>query len=338
MKRLKLTLYFFLFVFLTFLATDIFLGSVSLPFVQVWKALWGGVSAHEVPAYVRQIVWTFRLPKACTALLAGAALSVCGVQMQTLFRNPLADPYVLGISSGAGLGVALSVMGGGLAGSALSDMGMAAGALLGALAVTLLVMAGAQRMRSNLSILVLGVMIGSAGSALIGLMQYFSNAQALKVYVLWTMGSFTNVTGSRLVLMAALCVAGLGLAFYNIKDLNVLLMGSSYARSLGLKPKRIRNRIFVSTTLLAGSITAFCGPIGFIGIAVPHIVRMSTGNANHRSLLPLSALAGAALMLLADTVSQLPGTTSVLPINTVAALLGVPVIIYVLLKNRNLQL
>lgn len=348
MKRKTIVLLVFAIIFLVFLTADIFFGSVSLPFNEIWKALWGGRSAIDVPSYVSQILWTFRLPKACTALLCGAALSVCGVQMQTLFRNPLADPYVLGISSGAGLGVALFVMGeslfghllhaGGLLPQWFSDMGVAAGALIGAIVVTLLVMGAAQRLHSNMSVLVLGIMIGSAGSALIGLLQYFSNAQALKVYVLWTMGSFTNVTGNRLLLMAILCVIGLLLAFYNIKDLNVLLMGSSYARSLGLNPGRIRNRIFLSTTLLAGSVTAFCGPIGFIGIAVPHIVRMSTGNANHRTLLPLSALVGAALMLLADVVSQLPGTQSVLPINTVAALLGVPIIIYVLLKNKNMQL
>lgn len=318
------------------LAVDVFLGSVSIPFTQAWHALWGG----EAPAFVQQIIWQFRIPKALTALLAGMSLSVCGVQMQTLFRNPLADPYVLGISSGAGLGVALFVMGSSALGlqallpAPIADLGMAAAAWLGALAVTLLVMAAAQRIKNTLSLLVLGIMIGSAGSALIGLLQYLSNASALKLYVLWTMGSFGNVTGTRLGLMAGCCAVGLALSFYNIKDLNVLLMGEQYAASLGIRLPRVRNRIFLATTLLAGSVTAFCGPIGFIGIAVPHVARMVFRNANHRVLIPTSALLGAALMLLADTLSQWPGSQGVLPINTVAALLGIPVIIYVIFSQN----
>jgi len=189
-----------------------------------------------------------------------------------------------------------------------------------------------------MGLLILGIMIGSAGSALISLLQYLSDAPALKQYVLWTMGSFSNVTGRRLVIMAALCLAGLLISIRNIKDLNVFLMGQSYAESLGLSTSRIRNRVFLATTLLAGSVTAFCGPIGFIGIAVPHLCRMIFGNANHRVLLPASALMGACLMLVADILSQMPGSQSVLPVNTVAALLGIPVILYVILKNKAVAL
>ncbi|HOQ96461.1 MAG TPA: iron ABC transporter permease [Bacteroidales bacterium] len=335
MKRLWLPL-----LLLLLMAADLFLGSVSLAPADVWSALWG----NDALDVVYKIVWNFRFPKMVTALLAGMALSVCGVQMQTLFRNPLADPYVMGISSGGGLGVAFFVMGSSLFSIGqrsvpwLFDLGTAAFSWLGALAVMLLVMAASRRLKSNMSLLILGIMIGSAASALIGLIQYFSDAPALKSYMLWTMGSFGNVTGDRLLIMTALCLSGLLLSVYNIKDLNVLLMGEQYAQNLGISLSRVRNRIFLATTLLAGSVTAFCGPIGFIGIAVPHMARMLFRNANHRVMIPASALTGACVMILADIISQLPGTQSVLPVNTVAALMGIPVIIYVIFKNRAVDL
>ncbi|MDD2290350.1 MAG: iron ABC transporter permease [Bacteroidales bacterium] len=335
MKRLWLPL-----LLLVLMAADLFLGSVSLPASDVWAVLWGNGSSD----IVQKIVWNFRFPKMVTALLAGMSLSVCGVQMQTLFRNPLADPYVLGISSGAGLGVAFFVMGSSLFGVGmlsvpwLFDLGTAAFAWMGALAVMLLVLAASRRLKSNMSLLILGIMTGSAASALIGLIQYFSDAPALKSYMLWTMGSFGNVTGARLLIMTVLCLSGLLISVYNIKDLNVLLMGEEYAQNLGISLTKVRNRIFLATTLLAGSVTAFCGPIGFIGIAVPHISRMLFRNANHRILIPAAALTGACMMILADIISQLPGTQSVLPVNTVAALMGIPVIIYVIFKNRAVDL
>ena len=324
---------------LLLVAADLFIGSVRLPFSDVWSAITG----NEVSEFTCRIVWNFRTPKMITALLAGMSLAVCGAQMQTLFRNPLADPYVLGISSGAGLGVAFFVMGSSLLGIGsvvrwLSDLGTASFAWLGALGVMLIVVAASARLKSNMTLLILGIMIGYAGSALIGLIQYFSDAPALKSYVLWTMGSFGNVTGTRLIIMTVLCITGLLISIYNIKDLNVLLMGEQYATSLGIPVRRIRNRIFLATTLLAGSVTAFCGPIGFIGIAVPHLTRMIFNNTNHRVLIPASALIGACMMILADIISQLPGSGSVLPVNTVAALMGIPVIIYVILKNRAVRL
>ncbi|HHV02894.1 MAG: iron ABC transporter permease [Bacteroidales bacterium] len=334
MKKLWLLL-----LLLLLIVADVFLGSVRLPAAEVWSALLSGESSD----FVSKIIWNFRVPKMVTALLAGMALSVCGVQMQTLFRNPLADPYVLGISSGAGLGVAFFVMGTSALGTYtpfpwLSDLGTAAFAWIGALAVMLLIVAASKRLKSNMTLLVLGIMIGSAGSALIGLIQYFSDAPALKSYVLWTMGSLGNVTGNRLLIMSGLCLTGLLISVFNIKDLNVLLMGEQYARSLGIKLSWVRNKIFVATTLLAGSVTAFCGPIGFIGIAVPHISRMIFNNANHRIMIPASALTGSCMMILADIISQLPGSQSVLPVNTVAALMGIPVIIYVIFKNRAVEL
>jgi len=314
---------------------ELSLGSVSFSLHQLYTAL---IHPQEGDI-VAKILWSFRLPKACTALLAGAALSVCGVQMQTLFRNPLADPYVLGISSGAGLGVALFVMGFStgaftFAHPWMTDLGMATAAWAGALAVSFFVISAAKRLQSTISLLILGIMIGSVGSAFISLLQYLSSASTLKTYVMWTMGSFSDVGGAGLMIMAILVVLGLVLSVYNIKELNALLMGESYAQSLGIKVIAVKRRIFISTALLAGSVTAFCGPIGFIGIAVPHLARMVFNNADHKVLVPAAALLGALLMLFADLVSQLPGSQSTLPINTVTALLGIPVIIMIILQNR----
>ena len=331
------TRYFFLTIILIviFLAETVF-GSVSIPIDQLFHALLHPKGTD----FAARILWSFRLPRATTALLAGVALSVCGLQMQTLFRNPLADPYVLGISSGAGLGVAFFVMGfsAGVFSAGISwmmNLGIAAAAWAGALAVSFVVMAAAKRLSSTMSLLILGIMIGSVGHALITMLQYVSSASALKMYVLWTLGSFSGVSDTSLVIMATLVVTGVFLSVYNIKDLNALLMGEVYAKSLGVQMNAIRRRIFISTALLAGSVTAFCGPIGFIGIAVPHLARMIFKNANHKILIPACALLGATMMLTADFVSQLPGTQQVLPINTVAALLGIPVIILIILQNRS---
>ena len=271
------------------------------------------------------------------ALVSGMALAVCGLQMQTLFRNPLADPYILGVSSGAGLGVALYIMGtslmGGGGGSVLNSLGSAGAALAGAAVVTVLIMYVSNRVKGSLTLLIFGVMRGFIASALVNLLQYTSNAHSLKAYVLWTMGSFAALDWLKIGILCALVLIGLVLAVMNIKDLNAILPGDSYASSMGLDVKRIRMRILVSTTLLSGAVTAFCGPIGFLGIAVPHIARFIFRNADHRVLLPASALLGGCLTLLADTLSELPGTGSVIPINTVAALLGIPVILVILFRK-----
>jgi len=332
--RLYYALLFILLVVI-FLAELIF-GSVFIPIDRLYHAL-----LHPKEAdFAATILWSIRLPRACTALLAGAALSVCGLQMQTLFRNPLADPYVLGISSGAGLGVAAFVLvfSTGVWAARLPwalNLGIAGAAWAGALTVSFMVMAAAKRLPNTMSLLILGIMIGSAGGALISLFQYFFPASDLKMFVLWTMGSFGGVVGIPLAVMTVLVACGLAISIYNIKDLNVLLMGETYAKSLGINMNVVRNRIFVSTALLAGSVTAFCGPIGFIGIAVPHLARMLFKNANHRSLVPSVALLGACIMLLADLIAQLPGSQQILPINTVTALLGIPVIILIILQHRS---
>ena len=337
-KKPSHRLYYLLLFILLFLVfgAELMFGSVSIPLGRLFDALLHPQGAD----FATTILWSLRLPRACTAILAGAALSVCGLQMQTLFRNPLADPYVLGISSGAGLGVAFFVMGCssgavGVGAVWIMNMGIASAAWAGALVVSLVVMLAAKRLKNNMSLLILGIMIGSAGSAIISLFQYFSSTSELKMFVLWTMGSFSNVVGIPLIIMTILVCCGLALSVYNIKMLNVLLMGETYAKSLGLHMNGVRNRIFTSTALLAGSVTAFCGPIGFIGIAVPHLARLLFKNANHKRLIPATALLGACVMLFADFIAQLPGSGQVLPINTVTALLGIPVIMMIILKHRS---
>jgi iron complex transport system permease protein len=335
-KRSYIKEYSVIFVSLVIIITiNLILGSILLPFKDIVSAFTG----TDTPQYIKDIIFTFRIPKVITALLAGAALSVCGLQMQTLFRNPLADPFILGISSGAGLGVALLVMGFSafgisLSSSLFSTIGIATSAWLGALSVTLIILMVSARFRDSISLLIFGIMLGSVVGAVISLLQYFSSSSALKVFVLWTMGSFAGLSQTQIWVMFILILTGMAMSLYSIKDLNALLMGESYAKSLGVNLERTRRRILIATTLLAGSVTAFCGPIGFIGIAVPHIARMLFRNADHKVLMPATALLGASIMVFADTVAQLPGQSGVIPINTVSALIGVPVILFVILKNR----
>ncbi len=298
-------------------------------------------SIHELfnTTIGREILFQFRLPKVFVALICGIALSICGLQMQTLFRNPLADPYILGISSGAGLGVALYLMGMSLIGlnpnnTLLQSIGTAGAALIGAVAITILILYTSHKVKGNLSLLIFGVMIGFIASAFVSLLQYTSNAHSLKAYVLWTMGSFAGLDSLQIIILTILISIGIILAIANIKDLNAILHGENYANSMGLNIKKIRNKILISTTLLAGAVTAFCGPIGFLGIAVPHIARFIFKDANHKVLIPASALIGGALTLCADTLSGLPGSSSVVPINTMAALLGIPVILVIIFKKN----
>ena len=303
------------------------------------KDIIAAITGDQAPSWVSNILFSYRIPKAITALMAGAALSICGLQMQTLFKNPLADPFILGISSGAGLGVAIFIMGFSafgisVSGSLLANIGIVTAAWLGASAITLLILLVSKKLQDNISLLIFGIMIGSVTGAIISLIQYFSSSTDLKVFVMWTMGSFSGLSTSQIWILFLLVFIGFALSIYNIKDLNALLLGEAYAKSLGVNLENTRKRILIATTLLAGSVTAFCGPIGFIGIAVPHIARMIFKNANHKILLPATALLGAALMIFADTVSQLPGQAQVLPINTVSALIGVPVIMYIILKSK----
>lgn len=311
------------------------MGSVIIPLENLLSI----ITSSETPLYVRDIVISFRIPKVITAILAGAALSVCGMQMQTLFRNPLADPYILGISSGAGLGVAIYVMGVSALGisidsSLMSNLGIASSAWLGAAIITAIILIVSLKLKDNISLLIFGIMLASVVGAIISLIQYLSNASALKSFVVWTMGSFSGLSYNQILILAVLMIIGLSISIYNIKDLNTLLMGEVYSKNLGVKLQRTRLRILVATTLLAGGVTAFCGPIGFIGIAVPHISRMIFKDSNHKVLIPASALVGSIIMVLADTIAQLPGSSGVIPINTVSALIGVPVIFAIILKNK----
>ena len=307
---------------------DLAVGSVAVPLGDVWAALTDGSCA---PA-TSDIILKIRLLKAVTALFAGAALAAGGLEMQTLFRNPLAGPYVLGVSSGAGLGVALFLLGAPLLGVAghsfVRSLGVAGAAWLG----SALVMAVSRRIKDIMVILILGMMLGSGISSVVEILQYLSSEAALKSFVIWTMGSLGDVTGSQLALLLPVVTAGLALAVAVIKPLNLLLLGENYARTMGLNVQRTRTLIFLSTVLLAGTVTAFCGPVGFIGLAVPHLARMLFASADHRILMPGSMLAGAALLLVCDLVAK----SLALPINTITALMGIPVVIFVVVRNRNI--
>jgi iron complex transport system permease protein len=315
-------------------AADLFAGSVLLPLTEVWAALTGG----EVSETTQAIVLNFRVPKAIVALLAGISLSVSGLQMQTIFKNPLADPYVLGISSGSSLGVAFFVLGtslwGGFSSLWMQNIGLALAGWVGAFAMLAAIMAASIRLRDTMSLLVLGIMVGGVASAVVGVMQYFSEAAALKTYVLWTMGSFSAVPAEQLGMMVPAITLGLLLALFTMKWLDALMLGDVYARTMGLNVRRARTVLIISSGFLAGTVTAFCGPIGFIGIAVPHLSRMLFQTANHRTLMPATILLGGVMMLFSDLVSQLPGADSVLPINTITALLGIPVIVFVIYRNQ----
>ena len=313
-------------------AADIAVGSVSIPIRDVWAALTGG----ECDPTTARIIRDIRLMKAVVALVAGAALAVSGLQMQTLFRNPLAGPYVLGVSSGASLGVALFILGApmlGLTGHAwLSSLGVAGAAWIGAAATLALVAAISTRIKDIRVIVILGIMISSGVSAIVQILQYLSAEEALKSFVVWTMGSLGDVTATQLALLLPAVAAGAALGVAAIKSLNMLLLGENYARSMGLDLRRSRSIILLSTTLLAGTVTAFCGPIGFIGLAMPHVARVIFRNADHRTLMPAAALTGAASLLLCDMVAKLLA----LPVNSITALLGIPVVVWVVVRNRNI--
>lgn len=301
---------------------DLAVGAVPIPLGDVWAALTGG----DCPRATAKIVLNIRLIKAVVALLAGAALSVSGLQMQTLFRNPLAGPYVLGISSGASLGVALVVLAG-----VGSSIGIAGAAWLGAALVLVVIAAVGHRIKDIMVILILGMMFSSGVGAVVQILQYLSKEESLKAFVIWTMGSLGDVTFNQLAVLVPSIVAGLLLAVVTIKPLNLLLFGEEYAVTMGLNIRRSRGLLFLSTTLLAGTATAFCGPIGFIGLAMPHVTRMLFRNSDHRVLVPGTILSGAAVLLLCDLVSKM----FTLPINAITALLGIPIVVWVVLRNKS---
>lgn len=301
---------------------DLAVGAVAVPLGDVWAALTGG----DCPRATAKIILNIRLIKAVVALLAGAALSVSSLQMQTLFRNPLAGPYVLGISSGASLGVALVVLAG-----VGSSIGIAGAAWLGAAIVLVVIAAVGHRIKDIMVILILGMMFSSGIGAVVQILQYVANDESLKMFVIWTMGSLGDVTFNQLAVLIPSIIAGLLLAVITIKPLNLLLFGEEYAVTMGLNVRRSRGLLFLSTTLLAGTVTAFCGPIGFIGLAMPHVTRMLFRNRDHRVLVPGTVLSGASVLLLCDLVSKL----FTLPINAITALLGIPIVVWVVLRNKS---
>ena len=311
---------------------DMMVGSVGISVRDVVAALTGG----ECDPMTRKIVVDIRLMKAVVAILAGAALSVSGLQMQTLFRNPLAGPYVLGVSSGASFGVALFILGApllGLGGShILSSFGVAGAAWLGSAAVLAVVGVVSSRIKDVMVILILGMMIGSGVSAVVQILQYLSHEEALKSFVVWTMGSLGDVTFEQLWLIVAAVAVGLTLAVAVMKPMNMLLLGEAYARTMGLNVKRTRTLILLSTTLLAGTVTAFCGPVGFIGLAMPHVARAMFAQADHRVLMPAAAMIGAVSLLMCDIVSKM----LTLPLNSVTALLGIPIVVWIVVRNKNI--
>ncbi|HEY4062652.1 MAG TPA: iron ABC transporter permease [Puia sp.] len=321
---------------------DISIGSIKIPLGEVFRILF---SFHSENSTWQFIVEKIRFPKACTAVLAGFGLSVGGLQMQTLFRNPLADPAVLGVTSGANLGVASIMLAGGGSASlyAIKELGFSGSWLItcaacaGAGGVMLLVLALSSRLNSNVMMLIIGIMIGSITLSVISIWQYLSDPDLVKEYLLWNFGSLGGVTGSQLVILSLVVAAGLIIAFLSSKKLDALLLGENYARSMGLTPKKARIIIICSTSLLAGGITAFCGPIGFVGIAVPHITRSLFNTSSHRILIPACCLVGSVLMLLCDTAAQLPGFQTVLPINIITALIGAPLVIWIILHKNNLR-
>lgn len=310
---------------------DMTTGSTGISAAEVWKALTGG----DIPAQTGIIVKEIRLPAAITAILAGIAVSVSGLLMQTLFRNPLAGPYVLGVSSGASLGAAICVLGISAAAPVpgsqlLSGIGTAGAAWAGAAAVLAVISAASRKIGDITAILIIGMMLGAGIDATVQILQFMSEEQALKAYVVWTMGSLGNVTDNGLLILAIAVTAGTALAAAACKPLNLLLLGESYAVSMGADIKRTRRLVFITIILLAGTVTAFCGPLGFIGLAVPHIARLITGNADHRVLIPATILCGAILMSACSIVAE----WAVIPVNAVTSLAGIPVIIYVVLNSR----
>lgn len=313
------------------LLVDIGAGSVKLSIGEVADALLG---RGDNPATAK-IVVDIRLTKGIVAIIAGIALSVSGLQMQTLFRNPLAGPYVLGVSSGASLAVALFILGapltGGLSATAAS-LGMTGAALVGSAVVLALIAVAGRRLKDIMVVLILGMMVSSAISAIVQILQYMSSDEALKSFVIWTMGSLGNVTSDQLPILAVTVAVGLILAVATTKSLNLLLLGEEYAVTMGYDNRRGRTMVLVSTALLAGSVTAFCGPIGFVGLALPHVARVAFGTADHRVLIPGAALTGAAVMLGCDIVSKL----FVIPVNAVTALVGIPIVIWIVFRNRQI--
>ena len=311
-------------------------GSVQIPFADVLDILCGRFMGKESWEY---IILENRLPQTLTAILCGASLSVCGLMLQTAFRNPLAGPDVFGISSGAGLGVALVMLllGGTVSTSMFTVSGFLAiltAAFVGAIAVTALILFLSTMVRNSVLLLIVGIMVGYVSSSAVSLLNFFASEDGVKSYMVWGMGNFGGVSMSHIPLFSVLCLMGIGVSFLLIKPLNILLLGPQYAESLGVSTRQLRNILLVVVGLLTAITTAFCGPISFIGLAIPHIARLLFRTENHQVLLPGTVLSGAAIALLCNFICYLPGEAGIIPLNAVTPLIGAPVIIYVILMRR----
>ncbi len=318
---------------------NISLGSVSIPLKEVFNSLIGGNTSKETWHY---IIVNYRLPKAIAAILVGMGLSISGLLMQTLFRNPLAGPYVLGLSSGASLGVAIVILGAALlppflATFLVSSYGIVLASSLGSFAVLLAVLAVSHRLRDTMAILIVGLMFGSLTSAIVGTLTYFSTAEQLQKFTFWSLGNLGNLSWSSIFILSGCVLIGLTLSLVSVKPLNSLLLGENYAKSLGLNYKKSRLIIIFATSILAGSITAFAGPIAFIGLAVPHIAKLVFQTSNHTILFWSTILFGALIMLICDSISQLPGSDITLPINAVTSIFGAPIVIWLLIRKRKMM-
>ncbi|TBX65802.1 iron ABC transporter permease [Flavobacterium silvisoli] len=314
-------------------------GQVAIPIKEVFKSLFGGQASKDTWEY---IIVNFRLPKAITAILVGIGLSVSGLLMQTLFRNPLAGPYVLGLSSGSSLGVAFVILGAGMLPAVfsqfmLSSYGIILASCLGSLLVLLLILIVSQRLRDTMSILIVGLMFSSFTGAIVSVFTYFSSAEQLQKYTFWSMGSIGNLSWQNIVILTICVIVGLLISVASLKPLDALLLGENYAKSMGLNLQRTRYIIILATSILAGSITAFAGPIAFVGLAVPHLAKLLFHTSNHKILFFGTVIQGAIIMLFCDTVAQMPGFDFTLPINAITSIIGAPVVIWLIVKKKSIQ-
>jgi iron complex transport system permease protein len=332
LKKLLIWIFLALLMVVLFMA-NLLLGSVKIPLTEIISILTGYDTENEVWS---SIVWDFRMTKALTCVLAGSALSLGGLQMQTLFRNPLAGPDVLGLSSGASLAVSLIFMSN-AAGFQLMNLDtpwtVALAAAIGSAGVFLIMLTVARRIQDNVSLLIVGLMVGAGTSSIVSVLQYLSRAEEMQVYILWTFGSLGSLNWNEIVVLAIVLVVGTVIAIANIKSLNAWLLGEFYARSLGVNTKRARVYIIISASILTGGVTAFCGPIAFVGLAVPHLVKLLVKTSNHKVLIPAVIMGGASLVLFCNILAELPADY-ILPINAITAMIGAPVVIWVILRNR----
>ena len=314
-------------------------GQVAIPMKEVFKSLFGGQASKDTWEY---IIVNFRLPKAITAILVGIGLSISGLLMQTLFRNPLAGPYVLGLSSGSSLGVAFIILGAGLLPAfvsqfLLSSYGIILASCMGSSLVLLLILIVSQRLRDTMSILIVGLMFSSFTGAIVSVFTYFSTAEQLQKYTFWSMGSIGNLSWQNISILGISISIGLLISLACLKPLDALLLGENYAKSMGLNLKRTRYLIILATSILAGSITAFAGPIAFVGLAVPHLAKLLFQTSNHKILFFATVIIGAVIMLFCDTVSQMPGFDFTLPINAITSIIGAPVVIWLIVKKKSVS-